>query len=111
MAHTWFVALAGDRDPVRAVRAGAEALVASGVVAGLRVSGPGIEVAVGEHDAGADVLPVGVGAEVVAQLAVSWSRGSTPWTGELAVMLAQALAARLAPGSSAAGGGDGERSS
>ena len=74
VAHTWFVALAGDRDPVRAVRAGAEALVASGVVAGLRVSGPGIEVAVGEHDAGADVLPVGVGAEVVAQLAVSWSR-------------------------------------
>ena len=111
VAHTWFVALAGDPDPAQAVRRGAEALVAKRAVSGLRVSGPGIDVAVGEHDDGADVLPASVGADVVAELAVSWPGGSTPWTGELTVMLAQALAARLAPGPPAATGRDGERSS
>ena len=111
LAHTWFVALASDADARRAVAAGAEALVGRGLLRGLRVSASGLDVAVGVDDDAADDLPVLVGGREIGHLRATWPDGSSPWTGELSVMLAQALAARLAPGPSVATGGEGERSS
>ena len=105
LAHTWFVALASDADAGRAVRAGAEALVAprpAPRAAGERPR-PGGR---GRRRRRRGRRPARlVGGHEVGRLRVTWPDGASPWTGELAVMLAQALAARLAPGPPAAPAG------
>lgn len=109
VARTWFAGLAAHADPVRALRAAAEAVVATGLVTGLAVDAAGVQVSVGEIGDVADVRPVTVAEQRLGEVAVGWPGGPRAWTGELTVMVAQAVSIRLAPGAgSGRDGADGD---
>jgi PAS domain S-box-containing protein len=105
VARAWFAGLTAAVDPVRAVQAAADAVVATGQVSGMVVDAAGVRVVAGTVDGVPDVRPVVVGERRLGQVVAAWPDGSRAWTGELTVMLAQAVAARLAPG-----GATGDRS-
>ncbi len=98
VARAWFTGLTTESDPVRAVQAAADAVVATGQVSGMVVDAAGVRVEAGTVHGVTDVRPVLLGRQRLGQVVVAWPDGSRSWTGELTVMLAQAVAARLAPG-------------